>query len=97
MRGLAMNTNEFAEEIRQAFYPNLDKLSDEFALMIKEHPELRKNQAVKLTLKHYRKTLNEVNCKSHALFCSGMREAEHAHEALNKVAKYVLGNTGISE
>ncbi|HCL5313126.1 TPA: hypothetical protein N2G38_005547 [Salmonella enterica] len=89
-----MNLDELANMIEQEFYPNLDKLHNEFVLMLKEHPELRKNQAVKLTYKHYRKTLDEVNCKSHRLFCSGMREAEHAHEALNKVAKYVLSQIG---
>ncbi|HAF2407436.1 TPA: hypothetical protein G9E90_002737 [Salmonella enterica] len=92
-----MNKDKLAKEAENAFYPNLDKLSDEFHSIQNEHPEIYQSEIVNSALDNYGKKLKEVSFESFLSVLIGMQEVERAHEALNNAAKYVLGNTGISE
>ncbi|HIB1507772.1 TPA: hypothetical protein ACWV5T_002390 [Salmonella enterica subsp. enterica serovar Muenchen] len=92
-----MNKDELAKEAENAFYQNLDKLSDEFHSIQNEHPEIYQSEIVSSALDNYGKKLKEVSFENFLSALIGMREVKRAHEALNNAAKYVLGNTGISE
>lgn len=91
-----MNTDELAKETKNAFHPNLDKLSDEFHYIQNEHPEIYQTEIVSSALDNYGKKLKEVSFESFMSACIGMREVERAHEALNNAAKYVLSQMGVA-
>lgn len=91
-----MNANELTKETERAFYPNLDKLSDEFHSIQNEHPEIYQSEIVSSALDNYGKKLKEVSFESFLSVLIGMREVERAHEALNNAAKYVLSQMGVA-
>ncbi|EHD9189858.1 hypothetical protein Q2589_003277 [Salmonella enterica] len=85
-----MNTEEMANMVKQEFYPNLDRLSEEFDFILNKHPEIRQSKIVCSALDNYVKKLQEISFESFLSWCVGMREAERALEALNNAAKYTL-------
>ncbi|HGA5699018.1 TPA: hypothetical protein ACIS09_001673 [Salmonella enterica subsp. enterica serovar Birkenhead] len=85
-----MNTDTLFDEAKKSFFPDLDKLSEEFYLLQEEHPEIYQSEIVNAALDNYGGKLKAVSFESIAAALIGMREVEFAHKALNNAAKYVI-------
>lgn len=96
IQGVTMSTDKIANMIKREFYPNLDRLSEEFVFILNEHPEIRQTKIVSSALENYIKKLEEVSSESILSWCIGMREAERAHESLNNAAMYALGHIKVT-